>query len=86
VTFIKICGITNVDDAIAAVNLGAHLLGFVFAESPRRVDVQTVKHIQRIIGWDAKTVGVFTEESDEVLRIADTTADAVALAQAGDTP
>ena len=30
-----------------------------------------VKHIQRIVGGDVKTVGVFTEESDEVLRIMD---------------
>lgn len=70
-TFVKVCGITSVDDAIAAVSLGANLLGFVFAESPRQVDVSTVKHIQRIIGGDAKTVGVFTEESDEVMRAMD---------------
>jgi len=71
VTFVKICGITSVEDAIACVNLGANLLGFVFAESPRQVDASTVKHIQRIVGGDVKTVGVFTEESDEVLRIID---------------
>lgn len=70
-TCIKICGITNVEDAIEAVNLGANMLGFVFAESPRQADVRTVKHIHRIIGGDVKTVGVFTEESDDVLRIMD---------------
>lgn len=68
-TLIKICGITNVEDAIECVRLGANLLGFVFADSPRRADVDTVKHINRIIGGDAKTVGVFTEESDEVISI-----------------
>lgn len=68
-TLIKICGITNVEDAIECVRLGANLLGFVFADSPRRVDVSTVKHINRIIGGDAKTVGVFTEEGDRVLSI-----------------
>jgi phosphoribosylanthranilate isomerase len=68
-TLIKICGITNVDDALAAVSAGANFLGFVFAESPRRVDASTAKHIRRILGGDVRTVGVFTEESDEVLHI-----------------
>jgi len=71
VTFIKICGITNIDDAIASVKLGANLLGFVFADSPRQVETQTVKNIQRVLAGDVKTVGVFTEESDDVLKIMD---------------
>ncbi len=70
-TFVKICGITNLDDAIAAVNAGANMLGFIFAESPRRVRPQTVKHIQRVLAGDVKTVGVFTEETDDVQRIMD---------------
>jgi phosphoribosylanthranilate isomerase len=71
-TLVKICGITNIEDAVAAVEYGADMLGFIFAESPRRADVRTVheilKHhkISRL-----KTVGVFTEESDEVIRIID---------------
>lgn len=68
-TLIKICGITNIEDAIECVRLGANLLGFVFADSPRQVDVGTVKHINRIIGGDAKTVGVFTDEGDNVVSI-----------------
>jgi phosphoribosylanthranilate isomerase len=68
-TLIKICGITNIEDAIECVRLGANILGFVFADSPRQVDISTVKHIQRIIGGDAKTVGVFTEEGDDVVSI-----------------
>jgi phosphoribosylanthranilate isomerase len=68
-TLVKICGITNVEDAIECVRLGANMLGFVFADSPRRADVDTVKHIIRIIGGDAKTVGVFTDETDEVISI-----------------
>jgi phosphoribosylanthranilate isomerase len=70
-TFIKICGITSVEDAIAAVTSGANMLGFVFADSPRRVRTGTVKHIQRVLAGDVKTVGVFTEESDEAQRIVD---------------
>jgi len=71
VTFVKICGITNLEDAIAAVNLGANLLGFIFADSPRKVEANTVKNIQRVLACDVKTVGVFTDESDEVIRIMD---------------
>lgn len=67
----KICGITNVEDALAAVQNGASYIGFVFAESPRRCDPATARHIRRIVGGDVKAVGVFTEESDEVLRVLD---------------
>jgi phosphoribosylanthranilate isomerase len=70
-TFVKVCGITSVEDAIAAASAGANMLGFVFAESPRRADPATVKHITRILGGDVKTVGVFTDESDEVLQTMD---------------
>ena len=70
-TLVKICGITNVRDALATLEAGANLIGFVFAESPRRIDVSTARHIRRIVGGDVRTVGVFTDESDEVLRIAD---------------
>jgi len=66
-TLVKVCGIANVADAFAAVEAGADMLGFVFAESPRRVDVNTVKHIQQAVGPDVITVGVFTDESDDIL-------------------
>ncbi len=70
-TIIKICGITSVEDALAAAGSGANLLGFVFADSPRQAEPATVKHITRILGGDVKTVGVFTEESDDVARLMD---------------
>jgi len=70
-TLVKICGITNVEDALAAASAGANMLGFVFAESPRKVDAATVNHIRRILGGDVRTVGVFTDESDEVIAAMD---------------
>ena len=70
-TLVKICGITNIEDALEAVDAGADFLGFVFAPSPRRADVGRVKHIQQIVTGRVKTVGVFTDESDEVLKIID---------------
>lgn len=69
-TYIKICGITNAGDAIESVRLGCHYLGFVFAKSsPRYIEPESARNIVRLIGSDVKTVGVFTQESDEVIEI-----------------
>lgn len=43
---VKICGITNRDDAAAAVSLGADILGFVLADSPRKADPGFIKSIK----------------------------------------
>ncbi len=58
-TRVKICGLTNEEDALAAVAAGADALGFVFAESPRRVDAETVAEITRLLPPFVTTVGVF---------------------------
>jgi len=69
---IKICGITNIDDAWAAAEAGADALGFVFhASSPRCVTPAQVKAIVRSLPARVCTVGVFVNRpSDEVLQIA----------------
>lgn len=60
--FIKICGITNEEDALLAVALGADAVGFVFAPSPRQVAVQRVGDIVRRLPPEILTVGVFRDE------------------------
>jgi phosphoribosylanthranilate isomerase len=60
--FVKICGITNEDDALLAVALGADALGFVFAPSPRQVVASKVYDITRRLPPEIMTVGVFRDE------------------------
>jgi len=67
---VKICGITNIEDARAAVEAGADAVGFVFAESPRKVDPQTALDVMQRLPPLVSTVGVFADQDvDEVFRI-----------------
>jgi phosphoribosylanthranilate isomerase len=57
---VKICGITNLEDAIAAVDLGADALGFNFYEkSPRCIEPYEAAHIIGKLPTDIEKVGVF---------------------------
>ncbi|TDV46859.1 phosphoribosylanthranilate isomerase [Actinophytocola oryzae] len=56
--FVKICGVRTAGDVAAAVSAGADAVGFVFAASPRRVDVKTALELGELAG-DLLTVGVF---------------------------
>ena len=60
--FIKICGITNEDDALLAVALGADALGFVFAPSRRQVKPDAVRDIVNRVPREVTTVGVFRDD------------------------
>lgn len=61
-TWVKICGITNLEDALTAVDGGADALGFVFYEkSPRRVGRETVRQILRELPNGIEKIGVFVD-------------------------
>jgi phosphoribosylanthranilate isomerase len=60
--FVKICGITNEDDALLAVAMGADAVGFVFAPSTRQIAPQKVFDITRRLPPEILTVGVFRDE------------------------
>jgi phosphoribosylanthranilate isomerase len=60
--FIKICGITNEDDALLAVALGADALGFVLAPSRRQVKPDLARDIVKRLPREVTTVGVFRDD------------------------
>lgn len=63
--FVKICGITNEEDALLAVAMGTDAVGFVFAASPRQVAPTTARDIARRLPREILTVGVFRNESPQ---------------------
>lgn len=63
-TWVKICGTTNLEDALAAVEAGANAVGFVFyAKSPRRVSTEQARNIIAQLPTQVDKVGVFVNES-----------------------
>lgn len=77
-THIKVCGITNVPDALAAVEAGADFLGLIFVpESPRSIHLEAARQVAEAIRTQStrpvRLVGVFQNQSQtEVIRIVET--------------
>lgn len=65
--FVKICGITNEDDALFAVAMGADAVGFVFAPSTRQVAASQVYDITRRLPPEILTVGIFRDEHPDLV-------------------
>ena len=71
-SLVKICGITRLEDAMAAVDAGANALGFIFwPSSPRCVDPNQARAIVSALPPFVTPVGVFVDQpAEEVIRVA----------------
>jgi len=66
---VKICGLTNAEDAAAAVEAGADAIGFVFhKQSPRCAEAAVVKGIVKSLPPFVLPIGVFVNEDCKVVR------------------
>lgn len=67
-TRIKICGITSVEDALAAARLGADAIGLVFyPPSPRYVEVEQAAEIAAALPPFVTTVGLFVNADEQTI-------------------
>ncbi|AMO56852.1 phosphoribosylanthranilate isomerase [Endozoicomonas montiporae] len=68
-TRIKVCGITTVEDALAAVDAGADAIGLVFyAKSPRHVSIEQAREIAACVPPFISVVGLFVDADDDFVQ------------------
>ena len=65
---VKICGITNHEDASKAVEMGVDALGFIFAPSPRQITPEKAHTIIHSIPPFVQTIGVFVDTDYTTIR------------------
>lgn len=65
--YVKICGVTTVEDAAAVIDAGATALGLIFAASPRRVTVAQASEIVTATNGTLLRCAVFRYDSDEFI-------------------
>ena len=86
-TLVKICGITRIEDALAAARAGAHAIGLVFYRgSGRHVTPETAAEIIRALQPSITTVGLFVNPRPEEVEATLATAPVELLQFHGDEP
>lgn len=65
---VKVCGITNVRDALGAAQAGTDAVGFIFAKSLRRITPAAAKRIAAKLPDHVEKIGVFVNEKPSVIR------------------
>lgn len=62
-TWVKICATTNLADAQASLAAGADALGFIFAPSSRRIEVERAAEIISALKGEIEAIGVFVNQT-----------------------
>lgn len=84
---VKICGITRVQDALAAAEEGADYVGLIFARSPRKIDPAAARDIVPKLPRGVEAVGVFMDQPlDEVRELLQQTGIRIAQLHGAETP